>query len=136
MPDNPAARATATAATEPPPGAGLPEATRSRNSPSGRSRYSDVVFSGEKSILLEAHQADVSALQHLTPPRLGPLHLVEGVDVDTLDVAFRVRKSRFQAFDQTVGAVTTGQEQLEQPVTLPVQETRRLAEADAGGDPH
>src|SRR5215203_1129582 len=33
-----------------------------------------------------------------------------------------------------VGAVATGQEQLEQPVTLPVQVARRLAEADARAD--
>src|SRR5215212_4867175 len=46
MPARPAARATATAATEPPPGAGSSEATRSRNSPSGRSKYSWAVFSG------------------------------------------------------------------------------------------
>src|SRR5829696_6812533 len=101
MPANPAARDTATAATEPPPGAGLSEATRSRNSRSGRSRYSDVVFSGEGSILLPAGQAPLAceqlclfeALQHLTPPRLGLLQLVEGVDVEALDVAFGVRQA-------------------------------------------
>src|SRR5918995_3697933 len=75
------------------------------------------------------------ALQHLTTPRLGPLHLVEGVDMEALDVAVGVRDAWLQAFDQTVGAVATGQEQLEKPVTLSVQETRRLAEADARGDP-
>src|SRR3712207_7244977 len=63
-------RSTATAATEPPPGAGLPEATSSRNSFSGRSRYSDVGFSGDKAILFgqarsEEHTSELQSRQYL-----------------------------------------------------------------------
>src|SRR5919112_4695093 len=62
MPARPAARATAMAETEPPPGAGSSEATRSRNSPSGRSRYSDAVFSAECTRDLPSEQPDYLAV--------------------------------------------------------------------------
>src|SRR5918998_1799209 len=78
----------------------------------------------------------LDALQLLAPPRLGLAHLVEGVDVEPADVALRVRERRGQPFYQAVGAVTPGRKEPDEPVTVLLEEPRRLPEAYAGGYPH
>src|SRR5919112_4109452 len=64
------------------------------------------------------------ALQHLTPPRLGLLHVVEGVDVEAREVALGVGQGGLQAEYQAVRAVSARHKHLEQPVALLQEEAR------------
>src|SRR5919204_5833646 len=77
----------------------------------------------------------VAAFEHLLPPRLCALHLIERVDVQPPDVVVRVIKVRGEACDQPIGGIASRSEKACCQARVFGEEAHGVAHADLHGYP-